>query len=436
MKAVRSLLAHIDERPVGTLTEADDLWQFTYEAEWIAAEDGFALSPALPLTADPIRDGGTLRPVQWYFDNLLPEDKLREATKAKAGIKGDDAFALLEYLGAESAGSITLVSADHPEAVAHALKPLTDAALSARIRNLPATLLADTAPKRMSVAGAQHKLLVAYRDEQLFEPVGSTASTHILKPDHPDPRFRCSVANEFFVMRLARGLGLEVPVVRRRYVPEPVYLIDRFDRVVSEHRFVARRLHIVDACQLLNKASGFKYSGATLDSLREIVQRCRNRAIARQRLFQWLAFNTLIGNNDNHLKNLSFMVSHEGIDLAPHYDLLSTAAYDTRAMADDKARWPHVELTIELPGARTFGEVTRHGLVAAAEALGIPARVATRQLDTMLHGLPSALAAITTEIATVNDTLAKTARPFLAAESRLLRTIEHVVIADMARQLT
>lgn len=42
-------------------------------------------------------DGGTLRPVQWYFDNLLPEERLRETVSKEAGLKGDDAFALLEY---------------------------------------------------------------------------------------------------------------------------------------------------------------------------------------------------------------------------------------------------------------------------------------------------------------------------------------------------
>jgi serine/threonine-protein kinase HipA len=51
-----------------------------------------------------------MRPVQWYFDNLLPEEKLREQIALDARLRDkDDAFALLEYLGAESAGALILL---------------------------------------------------------------------------------------------------------------------------------------------------------------------------------------------------------------------------------------------------------------------------------------------------------------------------------------
>lgn len=111
------------------------------------------------------------------------------------------------------------------------LRPLPDEALEERIRQLPKAPLTHAAIKRMSLAGAQHKLAVVLQDEGLFEPAGSTPSTHILKPDHPDDDYRHTVINEWFVMRLAKRLGLDVPEVHRHYVPSPVYLIDRFDRV-------------------------------------------------------------------------------------------------------------------------------------------------------------------------------------------------------------
>jgi hypothetical protein len=88
----------------------------------------------------------------------------------------------------------------------------------------------------MSLAGAQHKLAVVLQDGALFEAAGATPSTHILKPDHPDTDYHHSAINEWFVMRLAKRLGIDVPDVHRRYVPSPVYLIDRFDRVfVGNH---------------------------------------------------------------------------------------------------------------------------------------------------------------------------------------------------------
>ena len=75
--------------------------------------------------------------------------------------------------------------------------------------------------------------------------------------------------------------------------------------------------HIIDACQLLNKSRSFKYAAATLQTLAEIVELCRNRIVTRLGLYRWLVFNVLIANTDNHLKNLSFLVGPEGIEARP-----------------------------------------------------------------------------------------------------------------------
>jgi serine/threonine-protein kinase HipA len=44
-------------------------------------------------------------------------------------------------------------------------------------------------------------------------------------------------------------------------------------------------------------------------------------------LLKWLIFCFLIGNYDNHAKNLSLLVTTDNIRLAPFYDLLSTRVY-------------------------------------------------------------------------------------------------------------
>ncbi|MBZ4288576.1 HipA domain-containing protein, partial [Mycobacterium tuberculosis] len=70
--------------------------------------------------------------------------------------------------------------------------------------------LSHDAPKRMSLAGAQHKLAVTLRDDGLYEPVGSEPSTHILKPDHPQlDHYWQTTINEWFVMRLASAVGMD-----------------------------------------------------------------------------------------------------------------------------------------------------------------------------------------------------------------------------------
>ena len=304
----RSLRASINQTEVGTLQEVGGLWSFQYTDAWLNNPKRFALSPHLPLTAEPLLDGASQRPVQWYFDNLLPEEGQRTLLAGDARLDAADAFGLLAWYGAESAGSVTLLPPDAGPQTVEPLRPLPNEALDARIRLLPKAPLTHSAIKRMSLAGAQHKLAVVLQDGALFEPAGATPSTHILKPDHPDDDYPHSVINEWFVMRLAKRLGLDVPEVHRRYVPSPVYLIDRFDRIPEAHGW--QRRHVIDACQALGLDRSFKYSQGSIESLAALANACRTPAVARSRLFGWLVFNVLVGNSDAHLKNLSFVVSH------------------------------------------------------------------------------------------------------------------------------
>src|SRR5690606_38972000 len=113
----------------------------------------------------------------------------------------------------------------------------------------------------------------------------------------------------------------------------PIYLIQRFDRRKDEQGWI--RLHSIDACQLLGLDRAYKYTAGSVDQLARLASMCLAPAIARTQLFNWLVFNVLVGNTDAHLKNLSFLVDHQGIRLAPFYDLISTAVYDTRAFDRD-----------------------------------------------------------------------------------------------------
>jgi serine/threonine-protein kinase HipA len=431
---MRTLITYLNSRRVGVLSEGNDLWRFEYDAEWLNSSASFDLAPGLQRASGLVVDGGSNRPVQWYFDNLLPEETLRETISKEAGLKGEDAFALLQYLGAESTGSLVLLPPDEAPVQGAGLQPLSDLELSRRIRDLPRLSLNSGAPKRMSVAGAQHKLLVVYRDNDLFEPVGSEPSTHILKPDHLSADYPASVFNEFLTMRLADAVGLQVPSVHRRYVPEPVYLVKRFDRF-SDGTGKTQRKHVIDACQLLNKSRTFKNTSANLKTLKECVEKCRNRAGARLGLFRWLIFNLMVANDDNHLKNISFVVSSQGVDLAPSYDLLSTGTYHTRAFADHRATWPNVQMMIPLPGSTTFGDVSRSSVLAAAEVLGLTKTIGERELDKMAESIPKALANLSVQIQAENKSLPESARVYLGGEIRLLNTLKHLVLPEMLKRM-
>lgn len=107
----RKLVALIDDAAVGVVRDDSDQWAFQYDAGWLNHPGGFALSPHLPLQVAPHRDGSSQRQVQWYFDNLLPEEGQRVSLSEDAKIDIADAFGLLTYYGSESAGSLTLLPA-------------------------------------------------------------------------------------------------------------------------------------------------------------------------------------------------------------------------------------------------------------------------------------------------------------------------------------
>ena len=152
-------------------------------------------------------------------------------------------------------------------------------------------------------------------------------------------------------------------------------------------------------------------------------------------MYRWLVFNLLVANSDNHLKNLSFLVSAEGMELAPAYDLLSTGSYHTRAFANERADWPAVHLAIPLPGATTFAQVTRESVLSAGETLGLPRRLGEREVDRITRNLPGALSALTQRVEAENSEYPQAVRAFLASERRLISTLQHLIVPDMLRSM-
>ncbi len=311
-------------------------------------------------------------------------------------------------------------------------KPLSDGELSQRIQNLPRNPLSEGAPKRMSLAAAQNKLPFIFENDQIFEPVASEPSTHILKPNHQSLDYAASVMAEFFSMTLANRVGLPSPAVHRRYVPEPVYIVERFDRVVEEAG--TRRLHIIDACQLLNKSRTFK-ARPSLSTLNQVSEACRNRIQARRHVFQWLLFCVLIGNDDNHLKNLSFQVDAEGIAPAKHYDLISTETYRTKSFAEERAIWPAVPLGIPLPGANLFGDVRRRNLLEAGIALGTPPQIGLRIIYRLVAALRRETPILLAEIGNRYDKHPKAMEEDRGVELRAARAIWHATITQTLGQM-
>lgn len=159
----------------------------------------------------------------------------------------------------------------------------------------------------------------------------------------------------------------------------------------------------------------------------QVIDKTTNRIATRNGLFRWLVFNIVVGNDDCHLKNLSFHVSHDGIELARHCDFLCTGAYHTRTQ---------VPMAFALPGAKTFGDVTLGSVLAAAEQLGVPESVARRIVREVSTRVEREFARIVAE----HDEVAKKTPPermaYTAQADRLLRVVQHITLKDMLRRLS
>jgi serine/threonine-protein kinase HipA len=322
------MLAVLHERTlVGRLRPEERELEFAYDTKWIARDGAFALSPRLPLRATPWRGEEVL----FFFANLLPEGNLLDTLCRLRRLPRGNVFRLLGAFGRECAGAFEIVpeegrktSAQKPDYTSY-----TRASLRKDLRQLRANipLLQTHDSLRLSLAGAQNKIPVRYDGRKLWLPVQGAPSTHILKPAlQPEGEYPDSVFNETFCLRLAAALGLKVPATLVLTDPEPMLLIERYDRVVEGPKI--RRLHQLDFCQLSGTLPDQKYESdggpGFADVFAQVDAHSASPALDRLALVDWLLCNFLIGNADAHAKNVAMLYAGNGrLSLAPAYDLLA-----------------------------------------------------------------------------------------------------------------
>lgn len=321
-------------RPMGWFGHAAGDYFFEYDPQWLAQPGGYVLAPQFPLSAEQF----TGQAVRSFFENLLPEGTALDDIVSAIHLRGASSFELLGRLGEELAGVLSLLSEGTQPTPLQQYSPLPFEVLSTRLAERGHTpLLVSNVEATMSLAGAQDKMGLRFdkRSKQLSTSVGTSPTTHILKPDTRQPRYQPSAINEYACMKLARALKLPVPDVWLLRVPEPVYLVERYDRIDVAGNIVG--LHQFDGCQLLGHGAGWKYERqGGLVSIPKLVAALRRLSVRGSDLLQlqrWVMFNYLIGNADAHAKNLSVLVDEKGFYLAPFYDLLCVRVYGDTGLA-------------------------------------------------------------------------------------------------------
>ncbi len=326
---MKRLIVYLNGEAAGALDEDDSgLLEFRYAPEWMHRPDAIPLSRSLPLQSEPFR-GKHARP---FFAGILPDEEPRQQIAAVLGISARNDFAMLERIGGECAGAVSLLPEEAPPPTPGEtrVRELSEKGLRDIVAELPRRpLMAGRDGLRLSLAGSQSKLPILIRDAAVALPLGNTPSTHIIKPE-PE-RFPGLVATEVLCMTLAGAVGLNVPPVSIRTVGnKPCIVVQRYDRNIGADGSITR-VHQEDFCQALGFPPERKYQQEGGPLLRDCIGLLREwstvAALDIRDFLDGLIFNVLIGNADAHGKNYSILYRGAERRLAPFYDLVCTLAW-------------------------------------------------------------------------------------------------------------
>ncbi|MBI5121628.1 MAG: HipA domain-containing protein [Rhodospirillales bacterium] len=327
MSDLLTLNVHLHGKPVGSLSLlGGDRVLFAFNQAYIDDEerDTFSLS---------FKDqfGGLItdiRPTQTsappFFANLLPEGPLRDYLSRRAGVKTKRDFFLLWALGQDLPGAITL----------HAQNGETYPPLGGENEDDADRSSSKQQPLRFSLAGVQLKFsAISAAASGLTIPVNGVGGSWIAKL--PSTTYEMVPENEFAMMTLARLVGIDVPEIRLLPVEDIHGLPEGMGRA-GAHAFAIRRfdrlddgtaVHIEDFAQVFGVYPDKKYEKASYRSIAKVL-RAEGDECQIQEFIRRLAFNTLIGNGDMHLKNWSLIYPDRRTPvLSPAYDFVSTIAY-------------------------------------------------------------------------------------------------------------
>ncbi len=327
------LSVFMNGRLVGRLDrEASGTIRFCYAEEWLSWEHTLPISLSLPLARAPY----TGQRARVVFENLLPDnDQIRRRVAEHVGAEGIDAYSLLAEIGRDCVGALQfLPEGEEPQPLDQLTgTPLDEQAIESLLANLGPTPLGIRRDNdfRISVAGAQEKTALLYRDGQWFEPSGTTPTTHILKPQigrlSNGMDLSNSVENEYFCLKLLEAFGLKVAKAEiMTFGEQKALVIERFDRQwTKDGRLI--RLPQEDLCQALSVPPTQKYQsegGPGIVDIMDVLRGSDDATQDRKDFFTAVVLFWLIGATDGHAKNFSLRLFPGGrYRLTPFYDVMT-----------------------------------------------------------------------------------------------------------------
>ena len=403
------LRVYLNGRLVGHLRrEASGAIDFTYDPTWLAWNNAIPMSLSLPLREDRyIGD-----PVIAVLDNLLPDNndiRRRLAERAHAG--GSDAYSLSAAVGRDCVGALQFVpeGVDTGKAGEVNAQAVTEREVAERISNLarnPLGIGENDREFRISIAGAQEKTALLYWKDNWHVPHGTTATTHILKPQIgrlPDGiDLSNNVENEHLCLELVRALGL--PAARseiKDFTGKRALVIERFDRIwTSDGRLL--RIPQEDCCQALSVPPSRKYESHGGPGICDLVELLKGSDVPdedQKTLFKAQVIFWVLGATDGHAKNFSLRLAPGGrFRLTPIYDVLSAQPnVDAKQIRLNKMK---MAMAVGKSRHYVVHTITGRHFFETGDQCGLPAKLVsnvmheigdtgTDSIDTVIDALPA-----------------------------------------------
>jgi len=173
---------------------------------------------------------------------------------------------------------------------------------------------------KMCIQGVQPKLSAVLSPKKGGFEIVDRGGRYILKPQVP--AYFQVPENEDLTMRMAAGVGIEVPLHGLVYSKDGsmTYFVMRFDRLGR-----GRKVAVEDFAQLSGQDRETKYQ-SSMERVAQIIETfCTFPLMEKASLFKRTLFNFLTGNEDCHLKNYSLIRRDPRVELSPAYDLVNTS---------------------------------------------------------------------------------------------------------------
>jgi len=383
------LSVFLNGRLVGRLRrESTGAINFQYDATWLDWENAIPVSLSLPLREDHFIGA----PVFAVFDNLLPDnDAIRRRLAERAGAEGQDAYSLLSAVGRDCAGALQfLPDGTEPEAPNKVKgRPIDEEGIASILANLARSPLGvgDDKDFRISIAGAQEKTALLYWRKRWLVPHGTTATTHILKPQigklESGIDLSKSVENEHLCLKLVQAFGIPAADTQiADFAGRRVLVVERFDRRRTRDQRLLR-LPQEDCCQALSVPPTLKYQSDGGPDIRQIAGLLKGSDTPAKDQMLFLKAQVvfwLLAATDGHAKNFSIHLATGGrFHLAPLYDVVSAQP----SIDANEVRHNQAKLAMSVGNNRHYvlGRILPRHFLQTAALCGIPQASATAMLE-------------------------------------------------------